>query len=196
VRTSSRMPVPLLFGLRLVTRRPRRALLSAGSVAVTVTGIVAVLCIHAKVAAVLGASGVSGGKLSDPVVSRDEQMLTVITVLLIVLATLTAFFPAWATMLDSRRATALPRALGARPQQICTGAAAAQVFSALPGAVVGVPLGIGLFRVASGSVPVVPSAPLLVAAVLGCPVVVAALASVPARLATRRSVAEALRIDV
>jgi putative ABC transport system permease protein len=153
IRISSRLPLPMLFGLRLVARRPRRALLSAGSVAVTVTGIVAVLAFHAKVAAVLGASGASAGKLADPVVSRDEQMLTVITVMLVALAALTAIFTAWATMLDSRRATALLRALGARAPQVSGGLAAAQVLSALPGALLGVLLGIGLFKVASGVAP-------------------------------------------
>lgn len=64
--------MPVLFGLHVEGRRPRRALLSAGSVAVTVTGIVAVLTFHAKVAAVHGASGVSAVKLGVPVVSRDE----------------------------------------------------------------------------------------------------------------------------
>jgi len=35
VRISSRLPIPALFGLRLVARRPRRSLLSAANVAVT-----------------------------------------------------------------------------------------------------------------------------------------------------------------
>jgi putative ABC transport system permease protein len=43
ISLSRRLPVPLQFGLRLVARRPRRALLSAASIAVTVAGIVAVL---------------------------------------------------------------------------------------------------------------------------------------------------------
>ncbi len=41
--------MPLLLGLRLVARRPRRALLGAASVAVTATGIVAVLAFHTTV---------------------------------------------------------------------------------------------------------------------------------------------------
>ena len=133
IKFSSKLPVSALFGLRLVARRPRRALLSAGSACVTVAGIVAVLAFHAKVAAVLGASGLSAGKLGDPVVSRDEQMLSVITFMLIALAGLTAIFTAWVTMLDSRRAMALLQALGARARQISGGIAVGQVLSALPG---------------------------------------------------------------
>jgi putative ABC transport system permease protein len=48
-RLSSGLPVPLLLGLRLVSRRPRRVLLSAASFTVTVTAIVAVLIYHATV---------------------------------------------------------------------------------------------------------------------------------------------------
>ena len=47
IALSARLPVPLLLGLRLAARRPRRAVLSAASIAVTVTGIVAVLAFHA-----------------------------------------------------------------------------------------------------------------------------------------------------
>ena len=53
IAVSARLPVPLLLGLRLAARRPRRALLSAASIAVTVTGIVAVLAFHATVARTL-----------------------------------------------------------------------------------------------------------------------------------------------
>ena len=49
IALSARLPVPLLLGLRLVARRPRRALLSTASVAVTATGIVAVLAFHTTV---------------------------------------------------------------------------------------------------------------------------------------------------
>lgn len=82
---SRRLPASALFGLRLAARRPRRALLSAASITVTVTGIVAVLAFHATVSGSLpGQSGAAG--LVNPVVSRDEQMLTVITVALVILA--------------------------------------------------------------------------------------------------------------
>jgi predicted lysophospholipase L1 biosynthesis ABC-type transport system permease subunit len=59
----------------LVARRPRRAVLTAGSMAVAVTGVVAVLAFHATAGTRLDSS--SG--LSNPVIDRDEQMLTVLT---------------------------------------------------------------------------------------------------------------------
>lgn len=57
IRISAGLPVPVLFGLRLVGRRPRRALLSAANIAVTVTGIVAVLSFHATVNSRLATAG-------------------------------------------------------------------------------------------------------------------------------------------
>jgi putative ABC transport system permease protein len=195
VRMSAGLPVPVLFGLRLVGRRPRRALLTAANIAVTVTGLVAVLSFHATVNSKLGTAGsmIAGG-LSDPVVTRDEQMLTVITVLLVVLAALNAIFTTWATVIDARRASALMRALGARDTQVGSGLVVAQVLAALPGAIAGVPLGIGLFAavVNNGSVPPVSW---LVAAVLAALIAMAALTAIPARLGSRHPVAEVLQAE-
>ena len=181
---SARLPVPLLLGLRLAARRPRRAVLSAASIAVTVTGIVAVLAFHAA-AGRQGFGGSSG--LGNPVYDRDEQVLLVLTVAVVALAVLNAVFTAWATVLDARRPAALARALGVTPQQLTAGLSAAQVLPALPGAILGIPLGIGLFAVAnSGGVVAVPPAWWLAAAVLGTLLAVAGLTAIPARIATRR----------
>ena len=76
IALSARLPVPLLLGLRLTARRPRRALLTAASVAITTAGIVAVLTFHAT--AGQEAFGGSGG-FGNPVHDRDEQMLAVLT---------------------------------------------------------------------------------------------------------------------
>jgi len=80
---SRRLPVPLLLGLRLVARRPRRALLGAANVAVTMAGVVAVLTFHATAGQKINGGG-SG--LADPVYNRDEQVLLVLTVMLLTLA--------------------------------------------------------------------------------------------------------------
>jgi len=192
IKISSRLPVPVLFGLRLAARRPRRALLSAANVAVTVMGIVAVLSFHADVDSKLGAgSTLTAGGLSDPVVARDEQMLAVITIMLIVLAALNAVFTTWATVTDARRASALMRALGTRSGQVSSGLVVTQVLSALPGAIVGVPLGYLLFRAAVHHGTLAP--PLWIAGtVLATVAVTAVLTLVPARLGTLQPVTEAL----
>jgi putative ABC transport system permease protein len=195
IAISSRLPVPLLFGLRLVARRPRRALLTAANVAVTVTGIVAVLSFHADVNTNLGAtSSLTTGGLSDPVIARDEQMLAVITILLVLLAALNAIFTAWATVTDARRASALMRALGARTRQVSSGLVVTQVLSALPGAIVGIPLGYVLFRAAVKGGTLAPPG-WLVGTVLGALVVMAGLTLVPARIGARQPVAEVLQSE-
>jgi putative ABC transport system permease protein len=189
---SARLPVPLLLGLRLAARRPRRALLSAASIAVTATGIVAVLAFHA--AAGHSLPGGAGG-LGNPVVDRDEQMLLVLTVALVALSVLNALCATWATALDTTHASALARALGATPRQVSAGIAAAQVIPALPGAVLGIPLGIELYAAASGGghAVIIPPAWWLAAAEAGIVIGVAVLASIPARLTARRPAAEILQ---
>jgi putative ABC transport system permease protein len=195
IRISSRLPIPALFGLRLVARRPRRALLSAANVAVTMTGIVAVIAFHAFADNKLsGAVALTAGGLSNPVVNRDEQMLTIITIMLVTLAALNALFTTWATVLDARRSAALMQALGARTRQVSSGLVVAQLLSALPGAVIGVPLGIGLFKVAVHGGPL-PPATWLAAAVLAALVAMAALTTIPARVGTRQPVAVVLQSE-
>ncbi len=192
IRVSRRLPAPLLLGLRVIARRPRRGLLSAASIAVTVTGLVAVLAFHATADARL--SQASSG-LGDPVVDRDEQMLVVLTVALVALAVLNAVVTAWATVLETRRPSALTRALGASPRQLGAGLVAAQLLPALPGALLGIPLGIGLFALANGGgtrVTVVPPAWWLVAAVIGTILAISVLSAIPARIGARQPIAPVL----
>jgi predicted lysophospholipase L1 biosynthesis ABC-type transport system permease subunit len=195
IRISRRLPVPTLFAVRLVARRPRRALLSAANIAVTVMGIVAVIAFHADVDGKLGgAKYLTAGGLSDPVINRDEQMLAVVTVMLVTLAALNAIFTTWATVLDARRSSALMRALGARARQVSAGLVVAQVLSALPGAIVGIPLGIVLFKAAvHDGTP--PSVLWLAATVVGTLAVMAALTVVPARFGARHPVSEILQAE-
>ncbi len=196
IALSARLPVPLLLGLRLTARRPRRAMLTAASVAITATGIVAVLTFQAT--AGQKAFGGSGG-LANPVYDRDEQMLAVLTIVLVTLAVLNVIVTAWATVLDARHSAALARALGATPQQVSAGVSAAQVLPALPGALLGIPLGIVLFAAASGAgtrVLTVPPAWWLAAAVLGTLAAVAGLTTIPARIGARRPAAAILASEL
>jgi putative ABC transport system permease protein len=192
IRISRRLPAPLLLGLRVIARRPRRAVLTAASIAVTVTGLVAVLTFHAGAGARL--NPVSSG-LGDPVVDRDEQMLVVLTIAIIALAVLNAIVTAWATVLETRRSSALVRALGASPRQLSAGLVTAQLLPALPGALLGIPLGIGLFALANGGgtrATVIPPVWWLAAAVLGTMIALAGLTAIPARIGARRPIAPVL----
>ena len=190
---SRRLPVPMLLGLRLVARRPRRALLGAANVAITMAGVVAVLTFHATAGQKINGGG-SG--LSDPVLNRDEQVLLVLTIMLLTLAALNAIVTAWSTMLDTRHPAALARALGATPRTVAAGLTAAQLLPAVPGALLGIPLGIGLFAAADhGGLIIVPPAWWLAAAVLATLAAVAGLAAVPARVGARRPAAGILQAE-
>jgi putative ABC transport system permease protein len=195
IAISRRLPVPLLLGLRLVARRPRRALLSAASVAVTMTGIVAVLTFHATADKQLGGTT---SAMPDPVLTRDEQMLLVITIAVLSLAVLNAITTAWATVLDATVSSALARALGATKRQLTAAVATAQLLPAVPGAILGVPLGFGLFVAASGAGAngtTIPSAGWLIPAVVATLVAVTGLTAIPAWVGTRHPVTDVLAQD-
>jgi putative ABC transport system permease protein len=180
-------------GLRLAARRPRRAVLSAASTAITVTMVVALLAFHAT-ADQKRFGGTSG--LRDPVVVRDSQVLLVLSVMLVVLAAVNAIFITWATVIDARRSSALARALGATPQQVGAGLAAAQLLFTIPGSVVGIPLGIGLFAAANrAGLVTIPPILWLLAVVIGTLLVVLGLTAIPARLGARRPVVEVLQSE-
>jgi ABC-type lipoprotein release transport system permease subunit len=191
IALTARLPVPLLLGLRVAARRPRRLVLSAASVAVTVTGIVAVLAAQATIrqdALLVGGS--------DPEADQANQVLLVITVTLVALAAVNAVFVTWATALDARHSSALARALGATPQQVSSGLSAAQVLPALAGAILGIGGGLALFAAVSGDETANPPLWQLLAVVPVTVVVVAALTTIPARLGARRPAAEVLQAEL
>jgi hypothetical protein len=99
VALSARLPVPLLLGLRITGRRPRRTALNVASIAVTTSGIVAVLAGQARVSSQQPRLGAG---LANPVVGQIRQLLLVVTALLAVLAAVNVIFITWATVQDVR----------------------------------------------------------------------------------------------
>ena len=199
---STRLPVPLLLATRLAVRLPRRVLLGSLSIAVTVSGIVAVLFAHATLAisqsagpAVTTNPGLADvGFISQT--ARENQVLLTITIMLIVLAAVNVTFITWATVQDSRHATALTRALGATAGQLTAGLSAAQLLPAIAGALAGIAGGYGLFTAANqGANASQPPAWWLITAVLGTLIAVAGLTAVPARFAARLPIVETLQAD-
>ncbi len=192
IAISARLPVPLLLGLRVAARRPRRLVLSAASIFVAVTGIVAVLAARAQFG---HDAELVGG--TDPTTDRFNQVMLVLTVSLVALAAINAIVVTWATALDARHSSALARALGATPQQVSTGLSAAQVLPALVGAALGIPGGLALFAALGGGGDGV-SPPLwqLLAVVPVTVIVVAGLTVIPARISPRRPVAEILQSEL
>ena len=69
---------------------------------------------------------------NDPRNLRLDQVTTVLSVMLIILAAVNAILIAWATTLDTRHSSALARALGATPTQIALGISVAQILTAIP----------------------------------------------------------------
>lgn len=188
IALSARLPVPLLLGLRIAGRRPRRVVLNAVSVFVTVSGIVAVLGAHTELDA-------GQLELDRSGIDRLNQVLLVITITLVALAAVNAVFITWANALDARRSSALARALGATPNEVSAGLSAAQVLPALVGATLGIPGGLGLLTVVDPDGATMPPLWQLLAVVPGAALVMVALTTIPARLAARRPVAETLRSE-
>jgi hypothetical protein len=192
VAISARLPAPLLLGLRLAARRPRRAVLAVASIAITVSGIVAALGAHADLNTALAGSSAPDPSRAD----RLNEALLVITVTLVALAAVNAVFITWATALDTRHASALARALGATPQQVSAGLSAAQVLPALVGALLGIPGGIALLAAVDPD-PTTRIAPLwqLFAVVVATVVAITVLTALPARIIARRPAAEILQAE-
>jgi ABC-type lipoprotein release transport system permease subunit len=191
IAISAHLPVPLLLGLRVAARRPRRVVLSTVSILITVSGIVAVL---AALATLHQDAQLVGG--TDPDIDHANRVLLVITVPLVALAAVNAIFVTWAAALDAKHTSALARALGATPQQVGTGLSAAQVLPALVGAVLGIPGGLTLFAAIGGDETANPPLWQLLAVAPVTVLVVAALTTIPARLGARRPTAEILQAEL
>ena len=197
IAVSARLPLPLLLGLRLAARRPRRTVLSVISTMITVTGIVAVLSSVRTHEVTRSAAGQAG--LENPRTELQSKVLMIIALMLLVLTVVNAVLTIWAGSLDSTRPVAVARALGATPFEVAAGLSAAQLLPTLLGAVLGLPFGLGLVSaVASGhgKVTALPPALWLLGVVLGTPLVMAVLAVIPARIGARRSVAGILQSEL
>jgi ABC-type lipoprotein release transport system permease subunit len=187
ITISARLPVPLLLGLRIAARRPRRTLLGALSIAITVSGIVGVLAAYAH----FYTEKAPG---ADPRAEIGE-MLLLITIMLVAQAAVNAICITWATALDTRHSSALARALGATPDQVSAGLSAAQVLPALAGAILGVLGGIALAEALDDDPVTIPPLWQLLAVVLGAALVIAVITAIPARLTARRPVAGILHAE-
>jgi putative ABC transport system permease protein len=169
IALSAHLPVPLLLGLRLAARRPRRTVLSAASLAITVAMIVVAITIQRNLSASNLQLGATEYLPHNAIAGRINQITLVLAAGLVILAAINAIFITWATIIDSRRPAALARAFGATPRQVSAGLSAAQLVPALAAALLGIPAGLGLFAavitaVSTGSTPHRPATRM----VLGC----------------------------
>jgi putative ABC transport system permease protein len=189
IAVSARLPVPLLLALRQLSRRPRRALLNTASITTTVTGIVAILASHAH-------TPIANLTISNLKLDRFNELTAIITVMLVILAAVNTTFIGWATAADGRFSSALERALGATAGQVTAGLSMTALLPALPGAIIGIPLGIAVYRLlASGTPLAVPPAWQLAGVFLATLLAVTVLTAIPSRLGARRSPAQVLQTE-
>jgi putative ABC transport system permease protein len=187
IAASARLPVPILLAARQLARRPRRALLSAISITVTVTGIVAILTSHAH-------APIADLTISNIKLERFNDLSAVITTMLVILAAVNTTFIAWATAVDGRFASALERALGATTRQVTAGLAITALLAALPGAIIGIPLGIEIYHLlASGTRVSVPPTWQLVVVAAATLLAVTTLTAIPSRLSAQQPPARVLQ---
>jgi putative ABC transport system permease protein len=188
--------VPLLLGLRLVARRPRRTVLTAASLAVAVAMVVAALTVQRDLQTTHEGQAAVGFFSTSAIVQSANHVLLVLSVILVILAAISAIFSAWATVTDAQTATALARALGATPRQISAGLTTAQLLPGLVAACVGIPAGLLLYQLAGGHLKEAqPPLLWLLAVIPGTLITVAAVTAIPARIGARRPVAEVLRAE-
>ena len=189
IAVSARLPVPLLLALRQLSRRPRRALLNTASITTTVTGIVAILASHAH-------TPIANLTISNLKLDRFNEITAIITVMLVILAAVNTTFIGWATAADGRFSSALERALGATAGQVTAGLSMAALLPALPGAIIGIPLGIEVYHLlASGTPLTVPPTWQLAGVFLATLLAVTVLTAIPSRLGARRSPAQVLQTE-
>jgi putative ABC transport system permease protein len=190
---SARLPVPLLLGVRLIARRPRRTQLAIASVAIAVATFIATLMM--RHATVLGVK-VAGNILAASKQASLDHVGNTLSVILVVIAAINLLFTTWATVLDAQRPTALARALGATPHQITGGLASAQLLPGLIATILGIPIGLVLYLAAGGN-PAQASPPILamLAVIPATLLAIVVLTAIPARIGATRPVAEVLRSE-
>ncbi|MFD3586791.1 ABC transporter permease [Streptomyces sp. NPDC058683] len=191
-RLSAMLPVPVLLGMRLIARRPGRAFLQACSITATVITLTALLIIYVQRQVSYGISSPHLGNLKD---AQSRHMIVAVAAALVVLAAVNTLTTTWTTALEARHTMAVARTLGATPGQVTAGLSAAQLLPTVPGALVGIPLGIAFCWPFSAANTIYPPAWWLFAAALAVVVATAALTALPARVAARRSVAQTLSAE-
>ncbi|MFK0120170.1 FtsX-like permease family protein [Streptomyces sp. NPDC090994] len=155
------LPTSLLIGVRLLARRPGRAVLTTVGAGVTSVMVTALLTLHAVPDVEIEYGLSHPGGLRDIVTVRT---VTGVTYVLVALSVLNTVFLGWSTAVRARRALTVTRTLGATPGQVVTALCTAQLLPAALGVAVGTPAGLVLYNLFSRVVIVPPGSWLLLAA--------------------------------
>lgn len=184
---TAHLPTSLLLGIRLLARRPGRAVLASAGTAATTLMVTAMLTFHAELDAA------PAFRRFGPIEVRTDQtgrVLLAVTLALVALSTLNTVLLGWSTAVQARRALTITRTLGATPGQVVSALCVAQLLPAVPGVAAGVPAGLGLYWFFGTHV--TPPGSWLLTAALVIPAAVGALTALPAWAHTRIPVGRAL----
>ncbi|PRX98953.1 ABC transporter permease [Allonocardiopsis opalescens] len=175
---TSYLPTPLLVGVRLLARRPGRAVQTAIGTAVTSVMVTGMLTFRSALGAVETAPALAA------IHARTGQVLLGVTLAMVVLSAINTVFLGWSSAAQARRALGITRALGATPGQVVAALCAAQLLPAVPAVLAGIPAGTALYWFFSPVLVIAPPSWLLSAA-LAILLAVAALTALPAWTHTR-----------
>lgn len=216
VATAVRLPLPVALGARSVTRRPTRSLLAGCSVVLGVTIVVAAMAMERtfQVASVASGAAPAGNGPGLPPVDaalieafdavadqRLRNLVFVFTAVFVFLAALNLSVVAAFLARDQAANHAVLRAVGFTRRQTTISLAAPHAAVAAAAGVVGVPLGLLVFRLsyqAANDGPAGAATPPLVWLLLvpiAAAAVAAALAAVPANLLARSPIAGTLAAE-
>ncbi|NUS88919.1 MAG: ABC transporter permease [Streptomyces sp.] len=187
---TAHLPTPLLLGIRLLARRPGRAVLAAAGTAVTTLMVTALLAWHTEL------DTRPDFKRFGPVEVRVDltgEVLLAVTLTLVALSTLNTVLLGWSTAVQARRALSIARTLGATPGQVVAALCVAQLLPAVPGVAVGVPTGLGLYWLFGTQV--TPPGSWLLTAALAVLLAIAALTALPAWAHTRSPAGRVLNAE-
>jgi putative ABC transport system permease protein len=190
----SSLPLPLSLGLKDLLARRRRALRLAGAIAVAGAAIAFALSMKATLDAQ------TAGEASDVPDELPVLVYTLDGVLLLITAT-TLVAVALLSVRERIRDYGVLKAVGLTPGQLASSLVSAHAALALIGALLSIPVGIGLYLavygIVGGSSEDLVLAPWwwLALVPVGTLLVVVGATSLPARLATRIPTADALRYE-
>jgi putative ABC transport system permease protein len=198
------VPLAAVLGLRSAWRRPSRLLTNAAGLTLAVAMIVVGAGLRASMARVAASrstraepgEALSAGGVGD-LYHQVRAIVVGTAVLLLVLAAVNALIVASFAARDSARNHATLRAVGATPRQTVAMLVVSQLGACLLAVALGLPLGLGLWRLMDGGdlPPVDVPATTLLAIAAAVPVAFAALVSLPALRRARRAPAPALTYE-
>jgi putative ABC transport system permease protein len=203
---AARLPLPAVLGLRSITRRPTRAILTVCSFALAVAMGTVALILQAAARNFLAVQGDPADRFVDEanraLLAQIHTLIDLFALLFLLLGLVNLILVATAAARAAAANHAALRAVGLTPGQSVASLATAQVLTAALGTVVGIPAGTVLFRgFAAGNGTIDPGVPtsltpagtvLVVVATLG---VAGLLAAVPAYATNRRPPAPLLTTD-